>query len=78
MAQADFKYHFEKLEIWELSRQLVVRVYSLTQGFPKHEKFALCCQIQRAVVSVASNIAEGVSRQSLTERLRFQIGRAHV
>ena len=71
MEGSGFKYRFEKLDIWKLSRELVVAVYALTRGFPLEEKYALCSQIQRAVISVPSNIAEGMSRNSIKEQLRF-------
>ena len=41
---------------------LAERVYSLTRKYPEEEKFGLISQTQRAVVSIASNIAEGAGR----------------
>ena len=46
-------------------------VYQLLDQFPKFEKYALCDQIRRAIVSVPSNIAEGSGRTSLKEQLHF-------
>ena len=60
-------YAFENLNAWKESRKLVVAVYQLLDQFPKFEKYALCDQIRRAVVSVPSNIAEGSGRISLKE-----------
>lgn len=51
--------------------QLVKRVYETTALFPSDEKFALTSQIQRATVSIPSNIAEGSSRTSINDFLRF-------
>ncbi len=43
----------------------------MAKGFPNEERFALANQIQRAAVSVVSNIAEGSSRTSYKEQIRF-------
>ena len=64
-------YSFEKLNVWQEAKKLVVDVYQLLDNFPKFEKYALCDQIRRAVVSVPSNIAEGSGRKSLKEQIRF-------
>ena len=63
-------YSFEKLNVWQEAKKLVVDVYHLLDEFPKFEKYALCDQIRRAVVSVPSNIAEGSGRKSLKEQIR--------
>ena len=64
-------YAFEKLKAWQESRNLVVIVYQLLDKFPKFEKYALCDQIRRSIVSVPSNIAEGSGRISPREQLQF-------
>ena len=64
-------YSFEKLNVWQEAKELVVDVYHLLDSFPKFEKYALCDQIRRAIVSVPSNIAEGSGRKSLKEQIRF-------
>jgi four helix bundle protein len=46
-------------------------VYKATEKFPKQELYALTNQIQRAVVSVPTNIAEGCGRDSDAELKRF-------
>ena len=45
--------------MWQKAMDLVISVYSVTRGFPKTETFGLASQMQRAAVSVPSNIAEG-------------------
>ena len=64
-------YSFEKLKVWQEAKKLVVDVYQLLDNFPKFEKYALCDQIRRAIVSVPSNIAEGSGRRSLKEQIHF-------
>lgn len=66
-----YQYNFEKLEVWQDSRLFVKEIYFITESFPDKEKFGLCSQLQRAAVSIVSNIAEGVSRNSTKEQVRF-------
>ena len=51
--------NYTELEVWKEARALVKVVYKLTHNFPDSEKFTLSSQIQRAVISIPSNIAEG-------------------
>ena len=62
---------FENLEVWQLSRKLVVSVYGIIKNFPPKEHYALCDQIRRSIVSVPSNIAEGSGRKSVREKIHF-------
>ena len=66
-----FKFPFEKLEVWKKSIDLATMIYKLTSSFPKTEMYGLSSQIQRAAVSVSSNIAEGSVRFSAKEQVRF-------
>lgn len=63
--------NFRKYDIWIDSMSFVTDVYSATNLFPTCEKFGLCNQLQRAAVSIASNIAEGSSRSSEKEFAHF-------
>jgi four helix bundle protein len=65
------EFSFEKLNVWQISRELTKSIYELSSTFPESEKFGLTSQIRRAVISVSSNIAEGSSRQSGAEQARF-------
>jgi len=47
------------LLVWQKAMDLVIAIYGLTRGFPKYETYGLASQIQRAAVSIPSNIAEG-------------------
>lgn len=67
----EYKYSFEKLEVWNDACNLVKMIYLHTNNFPERERFGLSSQMQRAVVSIVSNIAEGVSRNSVKEKIRF-------
>ena len=60
---------YQGLEVWRLAMDSVKRVYQLTSNFPRDERFGLCSQLQRAAVSIPSNIAEGHARESTKEFL---------
>ena len=63
--------NFRKLDIWKKAIELTKLIYKITVDFPITEKYGLKSQIQRASVSVASNIAEGSSRRSEVDFARF-------
>lgn len=65
------QYGFEKLEVYQDARIYVRQVYLLTSTFSEKEKYGLCSQLQRAAVSIVSNIVEGTSRASNNEKERF-------
>ena len=65
------QYGFEKLEVYQDARIYVRQVYLLTSTFSEKEKYGLCSQLQRAAVSIVSNIVEGTSRASNKEKERF-------
>lgn len=60
---------FRDLRVWQMGMTLVEEIYKVTRGFPRHEQFGLTSQMQRAAVSIPSNIAEGHSREHLKEYL---------
>ena len=66
-----YKYAFENLEVWKESREFVAQIYIISKDFPIEEKYGLSTQIRRAAVSIVSNIAEGISRKSNKEKIRF-------
>jgi four helix bundle protein len=65
------QYPFEKLNVWQAARELAVSTYKTTAHFPQREVYGLTSQCNRAAVSVAANIAEGTSRQSLKDQAHF-------
>jgi four helix bundle protein len=62
---------FEKLDTWQKARELVKSTYLITKDLPDQEKFGLISQINRASVSVASNLAEGSSRITPKDQAHF-------
>jgi len=48
---------FENLEVWQIGRDLVAKVYTLTASLPQSESFGLIAQIKRSALSVPANIA---------------------
>ncbi len=62
---------YKKLIVWQKSIQLVVYIYEITATLPKTEQYGISSQIQRAAVSIPSNIAEGSRRRSAKEKETF-------
>ena len=62
---------FTDLHSWKNAHDLVLCIYILTKKFPDSERFGLISQIQRASVSITSNIAEGFGRNSYREKVQF-------
>lgn len=61
---------YKDLEVWRKSMDLVVECYQISNKFPKSEMYGLSSQLQRAAVSIPSNIAEGQQRQHSKEFLQ--------
>ena len=62
---------YRKLDVYANSKKYVAEIYRLLQKFPNEERFAMCNQLRRAAVSITSNIAEGMGRMAIKERLHF-------
>jgi four helix bundle protein len=63
--------NYKNYQVWQRSHKLVLTVYSNTKEFPKTEQFGLISQINRAVLSIPTNIAEGCGRETQKELIRF-------
>lgn len=61
----------ERLKVWELSHELALGIYRLTEGFPPAERFGLTSQLRRAAFAIPTNIAEGNARGSVREYAQF-------
>ncbi len=66
---------YRDLRVWQQAMDVAAEVYRMTENFPRRETFGLTQQVRRAVISVASNIAEGQGRTSPRE-FRYFLGLA--
>lgn len=64
-------HNFKELKIWQKAKVLVKDIYVLSEVLPNAEKFSFSSQLQRAAISVPSNIAEGSGRGTNKEFCRF-------
>ena len=71
MAQASRVANFEDLRVFQSAKELTIRIYKITKEDPFGRDFALKDQIQRAAVSILSNIAEGFERGTNADFIRF-------
>jgi len=62
---------YKELRVWQVPIELVVVVYHLTATFPTTERFGLSSQMQRAAVSIPSNVAEGYGKSTTGEFRQF-------
>jgi len=67
----EMKRRHHDLQVWQMGVSLVKDIYTMTKLFPDSEKFGLCSQMQRASVSIPSNISEGAARVGDKEFLHF-------
>ncbi|NLE93392.1 MAG: four helix bundle protein [Chloroflexi bacterium] len=65
------RFGFQNLNVYQDSKNLVLECYRLTKQFPDGERYALVQQMNRAAISIPSNIVEGYSRASAKEKSHF-------
>jgi len=63
--------NFTNLNAYKEAHKLVLIIYKVTNKFPQDEKYGLINQMRRAAVSIASNIAEGFSRNTIKDKYQF-------
>ena len=63
--------NYKELNVWQKSYELCLKIYGLTEIFPKEETFGLTSQIRRSVVSIPSNIAECYGRKTTADYIRI-------
>lgn len=66
-----YLFSFEKLDVWQNSREFTILVYNLTAKFPSNEIYGITSQIKRSSSSIATNIAEGTSRNTKKDKAHF-------
>ena len=64
-------FSYRNLRVYQQAKDFTIYVYRLLRQYPKEEQYALCDQLRRAVISVPSNIAEGMGRSSVKEQIHF-------
>jgi four helix bundle protein len=62
---------FKELKVWQEAKELAIEIYKATNQGKLKTDFGLREQIQKAAVSIASNIAEGYERNSDKDFIRF-------
>lgn len=63
--------NYKDLNVWVKSHAITLRIYSLTKGFPKEERYSLTNQVRRCASSIPANIAEGCGKNSNKDFGRF-------
>jgi len=61
---------YKDLKVWQMAYKLALDVYRVTKRFPMDQRYGLSSQMQRAALSVPSNIAEGYGRRTRPDYLR--------
>lgn len=64
-------FFYKKLDAYQVAKDFTIYVYSLLKKYPSYEQYAICDQLRRSAVSVPSNIAEGMGRMAVKERIHF-------
>ena len=64
-------FYYRNVDAYKLAKELTKYIYVLLRKFPQEERFVLVDQIRRAAISIPANIAEGLGRFAIKERIHF-------
>ncbi|MCU0468794.1 MAG: four helix bundle protein [Arcicella sp.] len=63
--------NYKDLKVWQKSHHIVLKVYQLTNSFPKNEVYGLASQYRRSAVSVSANLVEGCGKFTSNDIANF-------
>lgn len=66
-----YLYFFMKTDVWSVSIDFNTEIFHFCKNLSNSEGFAIQDQLRRAALSIPTNVAEGLGRESLKEQLRF-------
>ena len=67
----EYVFDFERLEVYQKAKELVVAIFRLTRSLPKEYQYSLADQLRRAALSILNNLAEGSGKLSRKEKEQF-------
>jgi len=67
----DYRFSFEKLEVYQKAVEFTDKVFSLTLKFKKEVQYSLGDQFRRAALSICNNLAEGSDKQTRNSKIQF-------
>jgi four helix bundle protein len=59
------------LNVWKKAYRMGLKIYEITEKYPKEERYGLSSQMKRASVSIVGNMAEGYSRTTLSDYIHY-------
>ena len=62
---------FQDMPVWQESMDLAVKIFEVSEGFPKKEDYSLTSQIRRSALSIPANIAEAFGRYHKKDKINF-------
>ena len=64
-------FYYRKVDAYQLAKEMASYIYQLLRKYPQEERYALIDQTRRAAISIPANIAEGLGRFAIKERIHF-------
>jgi len=64
---------FEDLDVWQIGKNLTLKIYEMSGQFKRDEAFGITSQIKGAALSVPANIAEGFGRFHFLDKAKFYL-----